>query len=36
VAPALLLLGGALVAWRVLGQRRQLLATDQSEPGEET
>lgn len=36
VAPAVLLLGGALVAWRVLGQRRQLLATDDSDPNEET
>jgi len=35
IAPAVLLLGGALVAWRILGQRRQLLATDDSEPGED-
>lgn len=35
IAPALFLLGGALVAWRVLGQRRQLLASDDSDPDEE-
>jgi cytochrome c-type biogenesis protein CcmH len=35
LAPALFLLGGALIAWRVLGQRRRLLETDDSEPGEE-
>lgn len=34
IAPAFFLLGGALVAWRVLGQRRQLLASDHSEPEE--
>lgn len=36
VAPAVLLLGGALVAGRILGQRRKLLASDDSEPNEET
>jgi cytochrome c-type biogenesis protein CcmH len=35
IAPVVFLLGGALVAWRVLGQRRALLATDASEPDEE-
>ena len=35
IAPAIFLLGAALIAWRVLGQRRQLLATDDSEPNEE-
>jgi cytochrome c-type biogenesis protein CcmH len=30
LAPGLLLIGGVLVAWRVLRQRRQLLATDLS------
>ncbi len=35
LAPAVFLLGGALVAWRVVGQRRQLLATDDSDPDEE-
>jgi cytochrome c-type biogenesis protein CcmH len=34
ITPALFLLGGALVAWRVLSQRRRLLATDDSEPNE--
>jgi cytochrome c-type biogenesis protein CcmH len=34
ITPALFLLGGVLVAWRVLGQRRRLLATDDSEPNE--
>jgi cytochrome c-type biogenesis protein CcmH len=34
IAPAIFLLGGALIAWRVLGQRRQLLASDHSEPEE--
>jgi cytochrome c-type biogenesis protein CcmH len=32
IAPAIFLLVGALIAWRVLGQRRQLLASDPSEP----
>ncbi len=36
MAPALFLLGSALIAWRVLGQRRKLLATDDSEPNEES
>ena len=35
IAPGIFLLGGALVAWRVLGQRRQLLGTDDSDPDEE-
>ena len=35
LAPALFLLGGAFVAWRILSQRRALLASDTSEPGEE-
>jgi cytochrome c-type biogenesis protein CcmH len=30
LAPGLFLVGGAWVAWRVLGQRRRLLATDES------
>ncbi|MDQ2642150.1 MAG: cytochrome c-type biogenesis protein CcmH [Pseudomonadota bacterium] len=34
IAPVIFLLGGALVAWRVLGQRRQLLGTDDSDPDE--
>ena len=34
MAPVIFLLGGALVAWRVLGQRRQLLGTDDSDPDE--
>ena len=36
MAPAVLLLGGALVAWRILGQRRKLLSSDDSNPDEET
>lgn len=32
IAPVLFLLGGAVVAWRVLGQRRALLASDDSDP----
>jgi cytochrome c-type biogenesis protein CcmH len=32
IAPALFLLGGATVAWRVVAQRRRLLATDDSDP----
>ncbi len=35
IAPGIFLLGGALVAWRVLGQRRELLGTDDSDPDEE-
>lgn len=35
VTPGLFLLGGALIAWRVVGQRRRLLATDDSEPDDE-
>lgn len=35
LAPALFLLGGGAIAWRVVGQRRKLLATDDSEPDEE-
>jgi len=35
IAPAIFLLGGALIAWRVLGQRRRLLADDDSEPNED-
>lgn len=35
LAPAAFLLGGALVAWRVVGQRRRLLASDDSDPDEE-
>lgn len=35
IAPGILLLGGAFVAWRILGQRRQLLATDDSDPDSE-
>jgi cytochrome c-type biogenesis protein CcmH len=34
IAPAIFLLGGAAIAWRVLGQRRKLLATDESDPDE--
>ncbi len=32
LAPALFLAGGAVVAWRVVSRRRQLLATDDSDP----
>jgi cytochrome c-type biogenesis protein CcmH len=35
LAPAVLLLVGAVVAARIVRQRRELLATDTSEPGEE-
>lgn len=35
LAPALLLIGGVVVAWRVLGKRRELLATDDSEVSDE-
>ena len=35
LSPALLLLIGVIVASRILRQRRELLATDTSEPGEE-
>jgi len=34
LAPAIFLIGGALVAWRILRQRRGLLATDTSEVDE--
>lgn len=36
IAPFVFLAGGALVAWRILGQRRALLAADTSDPDEET
>jgi cytochrome c-type biogenesis protein CcmH len=32
IAPVIFLLGGALIAWRILGQRRELLASDDSDP----
>ena len=35
VAPGIFLVGGALIAWRVVAQRRQLLATDDSDPDQE-
>ncbi|HTQ36573.1 MAG TPA: cytochrome c-type biogenesis protein [Steroidobacteraceae bacterium] len=35
LAPGLLLLAGVIIAVRIVRQRRQLLATDTSEPGEE-
>jgi cytochrome c-type biogenesis protein CcmH len=35
LAPGLFLLGGAYIAWRVLRQRRDLLATDTSEVTDE-
>jgi cytochrome c-type biogenesis protein CcmH len=35
ITPVLFLLGAALIAWRVLGQRGKLLAADDSEPNEE-
>jgi cytochrome c-type biogenesis protein CcmH len=35
IAPGLFLLGGVLVAGRVLGQRRRLLASDDSDPDDE-
>lgn len=35
LAPAIFLLGGGFIAWRVVGQRRRLLATDDSDPDEE-
>lgn len=35
LAPVILLLGGGVVAWRVLRQRRALLATDTSEVPDE-
>lgn len=34
ITPAIFLLAGALVAWRVVIQRRELLASDTSEPDE--
>lgn len=35
IAPAIFLLGGGFIAWRVLAQRGRLLATDTSNPDEE-
>ena len=35
IAPGLFLLGGVLVAGRVLGQRRRLLASDDSDPDDD-
>ena len=35
IAPGLFLLGGVLIAGRVLGQRRRLLASDDSDPDDE-
>jgi cytochrome c-type biogenesis protein CcmH len=35
LAPGIFLLGGAWVAWRIVRQRRELLATDTSEVGDE-
>jgi cytochrome c-type biogenesis protein CcmH len=35
ITPVIFLLGAALIAWRVLGQRGKLLAADDSEPNEE-
>ena len=35
ITPVVFLLGAALIAWRVLGQRGKLLAADDSEPNEE-
>lgn len=35
LAPGLMLLVGAVVAVRIMRQRRELLATDKSEPGDE-
>jgi cytochrome c-type biogenesis protein CcmH len=35
LAPALLLVLGAIIATRIVRQRRELLATDTSEPGDE-
>jgi cytochrome c-type biogenesis protein CcmH len=35
IAPFVFLLGGAFVAWRILVQRRALLAEDTSDPDEE-
>ena len=35
LAPGIFLLGGALIAWRVVAKRRELLATDDSDPDEE-
>jgi cytochrome c-type biogenesis protein CcmH len=35
VAPFVFLLGGAFIAWRILAQRRALLAEDTSDPDEE-
>lgn len=34
-APVLFLLGGLFVAWRIVGQRRRLLADDDSDPNVE-
>ncbi len=35
IAPVIFLLGGAFIAWRILGQRRELLASDDSDPEQE-
>lgn len=35
IAPVILLLGGVLVAWRIVGRRGNLLADDTSDPDEE-
>jgi cytochrome c-type biogenesis protein CcmH len=35
LAPGIFLLGGAWIAWRILRQRRELLATDTSEVSDE-
>ena len=34
IAPAIFLLGGASIAWRIVGQRRRFLASDTSDPDE--
>jgi cytochrome c-type biogenesis protein CcmH len=36
LAPGLFLLGGVAIAWRILRQRRELLASDTSEVGDDT
>lgn len=36
IMPGVLLLAGVLVAWRIVGQRRRLLATDDSDPEQES
>ena len=35
LAPGLFLMGGIAIAWRILGQRRALLASDTSDVGED-